>query len=91
MFGNPLAGKRETCMLVGLASDLLDSVNGHMESESLKILFIGGDGQFARSLAGMLGGTNELVIVPTMDEATPKLSMSNKSLQGDFHRSDNGG
>ncbi|MEI9864736.1 MAG: hypothetical protein WDN00_09315 [Limisphaerales bacterium] len=71
MFGNPLAGKRQTCMLVGLASDLLDSVNGRMESEPLKILFIGGDGQFARSLAQMPGEVNEFVTVPTMDEATP--------------------
>jgi PAS domain S-box-containing protein len=45
-----------------------------MESESLKILFIGSDEPFARTIAGMLGGANELVIVPTMDGATAKLS-----------------
>jgi phosphoserine phosphatase RsbU/P len=45
-----------------------------MESESLKILFIGSDEPFARTVAGMLGGTNELVAAPTMDAGTAKLS-----------------
>jgi sigma-B regulation protein RsbU (phosphoserine phosphatase) len=47
-----------------------------MESESLKILFIGGDEHFARTAAGMLGGANELVTAPTMDAAMPRLSGS---------------
>jgi sigma-B regulation protein RsbU (phosphoserine phosphatase) len=45
-----------------------------MESESLKILFIGGDEHFARTTAGMLGGANELVAALTMEAAMPKLS-----------------
>ncbi len=45
-----------------------------MESESLKILFIGSDEPFARTVAGMLGGTNELVTAPTMDASTARLS-----------------
>jgi sigma-B regulation protein RsbU (phosphoserine phosphatase) len=45
-----------------------------MESESLKILFIGGDESFAHAVAGMLGGVGELVAVPTVDAATAKLS-----------------
>jgi PAS domain S-box-containing protein len=45
-----------------------------MESESLKILFIGGDASFAHTIAGMLGGAGELVAVPTMDAATARLS-----------------
>jgi sigma-B regulation protein RsbU (phosphoserine phosphatase) len=45
-----------------------------MESESLKILFIGGDEPFAQAVAGMLGGAGELVAAPTVDAATPKLS-----------------
>ena len=45
-----------------------------MESASLKILFIGGDEPFARTIAGMLGGTNELVTVPNMDAALPTLA-----------------
>jgi sigma-B regulation protein RsbU (phosphoserine phosphatase) len=45
-----------------------------MESESLKILFIGGDESFAHTIAGMLGGAGELVAVPTMDAATARLS-----------------
>jgi phosphoserine phosphatase RsbU/P len=45
-----------------------------MESDPLKILFIGGDEQFARTVAGRLGGANELVTAPTMDAAMPKLS-----------------
>jgi sigma-B regulation protein RsbU (phosphoserine phosphatase) len=45
-----------------------------MESESLKILFIGSDGQFARTVAGMLDAVSELVIAPTMEAAMPKLS-----------------
>jgi len=45
-----------------------------MESESLKILFIGSDEPFARTVAGMLGGTHELVTAPMMDAAIAKLS-----------------
>ncbi len=45
-----------------------------MESESLNILFIGEDGSFADVLTGMLGATNELDRVPTVDGAMPKLS-----------------
>jgi phosphoserine phosphatase RsbU/P len=77
MFGNSLAGGRQSCILIGLASDLLYSswkTGRTMESEPLKILFIGSDEQFARTVAGMLGGANELVTVPTMDAAMPKLS-----------------
>jgi sigma-B regulation protein RsbU (phosphoserine phosphatase) len=79
MFGNPLAGARQSCILVRLASDLL--YNSHerqagriMESEPLKILLIGSDEPFARAVAGILGGANELVTAPTLDAATPKLS-----------------
>ncbi|HEX3855865.1 MAG TPA: SpoIIE family protein phosphatase [Verrucomicrobiae bacterium] len=64
-------------MLIGLASDLLYyfvKAGRIMESESLKILFIGSDEPFARSVAGMLGGTNELVTAPTMDAGTARLS-----------------
>jgi PAS domain S-box-containing protein len=77
MFGNSLAGARQSCILIGLASDLLYSsgkTGRTMESEPLKILFIGGDEQFAHTLAEMLGGANELVTVPTMDAAMPRLS-----------------
>ena len=45
-----------------------------MESEPLKILFIGSNEPFARTVAGMLGGANELVTAPTIDAATAKLS-----------------
>jgi sigma-B regulation protein RsbU (phosphoserine phosphatase) len=45
-----------------------------MESESLKILFIGGDESFARVVAEFLGGAHELVTAPTVDAAMPKLS-----------------
>jgi sigma-B regulation protein RsbU (phosphoserine phosphatase) len=45
-----------------------------MESESLKILFIGGDEQFARTVAGLLDRSTELVTAPTMDAAMPRLS-----------------
>ena len=45
-----------------------------MESETLKIIFIGGDDQFARRAGELLGGAHELVTVPTMDAAMPKLS-----------------
>src|SRR5882757_2403208 len=45
-----------------------------MESESLKILLIGGDEQSARRVAGMLGGPHELVTVPTMDPAFAALA-----------------
>ena len=45
-----------------------------MESESLKILLIGGDESFARAVAGMLGDAGELAAVPTVDAATAKLS-----------------
>src|SRR5712671_4544611 len=45
-----------------------------MELESLKFLFIGSDELFARTVAGMLGGTKEFVTAPTMDAAAPKLS-----------------
>jgi len=45
-----------------------------MESESLKILFIGGDEPFAHAVAGMLDSAGVLVVVPTVDAATPKLS-----------------
>ena len=44
-----------------------------MESESLKILFIGGDEQFGRSAAAMLTGA-EWTSAPTVEAATPKLS-----------------
>src|SRR5664279_5106002 len=77
MYGNSLAGARQSCMLIGLASDLLYAsweTGRTMESDPLKILFIGGDEQFARAAAGLLGGANELVTAPTMDAAMPKLS-----------------
>ena len=45
-----------------------------MESESLKILFIGGDEPFARMVAGLLGRAGELVTAPTVDAGTAKLS-----------------
>jgi sigma-B regulation protein RsbU (phosphoserine phosphatase) len=45
-----------------------------MESESLKILFIGGDEPSARAVAELLGGAHELVTAPTVDAAMPKLS-----------------
>jgi len=45
-----------------------------MESEKLKILFVGADGQFARTVAGMLGADSELVTAPTMEAAMPLLS-----------------
>jgi len=45
-----------------------------MESESLKILLIGGDEPSARIVAGMLGGASELVTVPTMDAALATLA-----------------
>jgi sigma-B regulation protein RsbU (phosphoserine phosphatase) len=45
-----------------------------MESDPLKILFIGGDEQFARVVAGLLGGAIDLVTAPTMDDAMPRLS-----------------
>ncbi len=45
-----------------------------MESASLKILFIGGDEPFARTVAEMLGGANELVTAPAMDAALAGLS-----------------
>jgi phosphoserine phosphatase RsbU/P len=44
-----------------------------MEPASLKILLIGGDEPFARTVAGMLGGANELATVPTIDAALAKL------------------
>jgi phosphoserine phosphatase RsbU/P len=47
-----------------------------MESESLKILFIGKDEPFAPAVAGMLGGSNELVIAPTTDAAIALLSVN---------------
>jgi phosphoserine phosphatase RsbU/P len=77
MTSNSLAGGRQSCMLVGLASDLLCSLERTgciMEFESLKILFIGGDESFAHAVAGMLGGTGELVTAPTMDAGMAKLS-----------------
>ena len=64
-------------MLNGLASDLLCflvETGRIMESEPLKILFIGSDESFARAIAELLGGTNEVVIAPTMEAAMPKLS-----------------
>ena len=45
-----------------------------MESETLKILFIGSDDQFARKVGELLGGAHELVTAPTIDAAMPKLS-----------------
>jgi PAS domain S-box-containing protein len=45
-----------------------------MESDPLKILFIGGDEQFARVVAGLLGGAIDLVTAPTTDDAMPRLS-----------------
>jgi PAS domain S-box-containing protein len=45
-----------------------------MEPESLKFLFIGGDESFAQVVAGLLAGTGDLVAVPTMEAAAPKLS-----------------
>ena len=45
-----------------------------MESDPLKILLIGGDEQFARAVAGLLGEAMELVTVPAMDAAMPRLS-----------------
>jgi sigma-B regulation protein RsbU (phosphoserine phosphatase) len=51
-----------------------------MESESLKILFIGGDESFAQAVAGMLDGAGALIAVPTVDAALAKLS-GNHSFQ----------
>jgi sigma-B regulation protein RsbU (phosphoserine phosphatase) len=45
-----------------------------MQSETLKILLIGSDEPFARTIAGLLGGAHELVTAPTVDAAAPKLS-----------------
>ena len=45
-----------------------------MESELLKILFIGSDETFARTIGGMLGRMQEFAIMPTMDAATARLS-----------------
>ncbi len=45
-----------------------------MESESLKILSIGGDEQSERTIAGMLGGSDQLVAVPTVDAALAALA-----------------
>ena len=45
-----------------------------MESESLKILFIGNNEPFASAVAGMLGGSNKLVTAPTTDAAIALLS-----------------
>jgi PAS domain S-box-containing protein len=57
-----------TCFIISVKAGRI------MELEPLKILFIGSDEPFARTLAGMLGGTNELVTAPTMDTAIAKLS-----------------
>jgi sigma-B regulation protein RsbU (phosphoserine phosphatase) len=64
-------------MLVGLASGLLApfwEAGRTMESELLQILFIGGDESFARAAAEMLDGAGTLVVAPTVDAATAKLS-----------------
>jgi sigma-B regulation protein RsbU (phosphoserine phosphatase) len=64
-------------MLVGLSRGLVRpkaDAGRTMESESLKILFIGGDESFASAVAGMLSDVGELVAVPTMDMATVRLS-----------------
>jgi PAS domain S-box-containing protein len=45
-----------------------------MESEPLKILLIGGNEQFACTVAGMLDETSELVTVPSMDPAFAALA-----------------
>ena len=45
-----------------------------MESESLKILFIGGDEPFAQAVAGMLGGAGETSCRADGGCGTPKLS-----------------
>lgn len=45
-----------------------------MESESLKILLVGGDEPSGRTIAGMLGGSNQLVTVPTVDSALTALA-----------------
>jgi sigma-B regulation protein RsbU (phosphoserine phosphatase) len=44
-----------------------------MESEPHKILFIGGNELFTRKTAAMLDGANQLVTVPTLDEAAIRL------------------
>jgi len=48
-----------------------------MESEKLKILFIGKDQPFAGGIAEMLGATGDLVPVETTEEANVKLAGSN--------------
>jgi phosphoserine phosphatase RsbU/P len=45
-----------------------------MESEPLKILWIGGDEQFARTVAGLLDGTTGLTTAPTIDTAASMLA-----------------
>jgi sigma-B regulation protein RsbU (phosphoserine phosphatase) len=45
-----------------------------MESESLKILLVGGDEPSVRTIAVMLGATHELVTVPTMEAALAALA-----------------
>ena len=45
-----------------------------MESEPLKILFIGGDEPSRGTVAGLLAGTDELVTVPTLDAAIAVLA-----------------
>ncbi len=45
-----------------------------MQSESFKILFIGGDESFAQTVAGMLAEASTLATAPTVDSATAKLS-----------------
>lgn len=45
-----------------------------MESEPLKILFIGGDGPSGRTVAGLLGAAHELVLAPTIDSALAALA-----------------
>jgi phosphoserine phosphatase RsbU/P len=50
--------------------------NRIMESESLKILFIGNDGRFARTVADLLltGGPTEVVTVPTIEAGLARLA-----------------
>ena len=50
-----------------------------MESESLKILFIGGDEPSGRTVAGLLDGTHELATASTLDAAALMLSGNHHS------------
>jgi sigma-B regulation protein RsbU (phosphoserine phosphatase) len=71
---NPLAGARQSCILVADGKVIWLRLEAGpdciMESESLKVLFIGGDERFAHAVAGMLheaGGTIKADFVPSLE------------------------